>query len=295
VCRLRADVHPICPSDEGIVRLMAVPASEYSQEDLVNTIRVLGPWWFTVTEAMQDPLGDQHIAALYREQHDVLVELASAVGLPAELFRISLDGEHELSLAISLLRKRWPDDARTHLEVAVDASIDLLHRLSLAVRAHTTMRGPSVGVVDGLFVSTGGVPKRAVERVDVGPRGIIGDRQATRRHHGRAWQALCLWSGEVVESLAAEGHPIIAGSAGENISIRGLDWTDAKPGVQLRIGEVLAEVSVYALPCSKNAQWFVNGDFERMHHRREQGISRLYASIIEPGAIATGDTVSVLS
>jgi hypothetical protein len=41
------------------------------------------------------------------------------------------------------------------------------------------------GTVKGLFVSEGGVPKLPVEVAVVGYRGVDGDRQATRQHHGR--------------------------------------------------------------------------------------------------------------
>ena len=52
------------------------------------------------------------------------------------------------------------------------------------------------------------MPKQAVDSAEVGLGGHDGDRQRTRKHHGRPWQALCLWSSEVIADLAAEGHPI---------------------------------------------------------------------------------------
>lgn len=149
------------------------------------------------------------------------------------------------------------------------------------------------GAVVQVSSSAGGVPKAAVPRAQVGLRGLLDDRQDSRRHHGRPFQALCLWSLEVIEALQAEGHPIHPGAAGENITVRGIDWASLRPGTRLRIGTVLAEVSAPALPCSKNAQWFLDGDFERMHHERHPGWSRLYAWVLEPGQVATGDAVVV--
>ena len=144
----------------------------------------------------------------------------------------------------------------------------------------------------GLFTSDGGVPKRPVAEVVVDARGLAGDRQAERRHHGRPWQALCLWSAEVVERLGAEGHPIVPGAAGENVSIGGIDWVAVRPGTRLALGaEVVAEVSVPALPCKKNAQWFQDRDFTRMHHEREPGVSRMYASVLRGGRLQAGDEV----
>ena len=142
-------------------------------------------------------------------------------------------------------------------------------------------------------MSSGGVPKRAVDSAPVGLRGLDGDRQAARKHHGRVWQALCLWSADVVDRLATEGHPIAPGCAGENASIRGIDWPALRPGVRLAIGDVLCEVSAYATPCKKNAQWFTGGDFNRMGHDREPGISRVYASVLSDGIVRVGDKVVV--
>lgn len=149
-----------------------------------------------------------------------------------------------------------------------------------------------LGHVHRLNRSDGGVPKTAVDAVEVGWRGVIGDRQAARQHHGRPWQALCLWSQEVIDAFAADGHPIAAGSAGENITLRGLDWAQVRPGTRLRVGGVLCEISSWALPCKKNARWFTSGDFMLMHHDRGP-VSRAYATVLEPGSIRVGDTAEL--
>ena len=134
------------------------------------------------------------------------------------------------------------------------------------------------------------MPKAAVPEVAVDWRGVVGDRQAARQHHGRPWQALCLWSREVIDALNADGHRLRPGAAGENITIEDLPWADVRPGVRLRIGTVLCEASAYAEPCSKNAQWFAGGDFRAMHASKGP-VSRVYATVLEPGRIATGDPV----
>jgi len=149
------------------------------------------------------------------------------------------------------------------------------------------------GVVAGLFLSDGGVPKSAVDSVDIGWRGVLGDRQASRAHHGRPWQAVCLWSADVVADLARAGHPIRPGSAGENVSVRGLDWSEARPGARMSLGTVTLAVAAYAIPCSKNARWFADGDYERMSHERSDA-SRLYTRVLQPGRVGVGDTVRVV-
>ena len=153
---------------------------------------------------------------------------------------------------------------------------------------------PGAGTVVQVNRSGGGVPKFPVDEVRVGRRGLEGDTQAARLHHGRPWQALCLWSTEVLADLQAEGHPIAAGSAGENFTIEGLDWTALRGGTVLDIGEVRCQLSAGAVPCAKNAQRFSDGDFGRIHHDRHPEWTRWYASVLTPGTVRTGDTVRVV-
>jgi len=148
------------------------------------------------------------------------------------------------------------------------------------------------GSVVQLNVSQGGVPKTPVDVVEVGFAGIDTDSQNDRRHHGRPFQALCVWSEEIIDQLKADGHPIYAGAAGENITIRGIDWNTLEPGTNVAIGPTLVQISSYAVPCGKQAQWFSDRDFSRLHHDKGE-ISRLYATVLEAGSISVGDDVTV--
>jgi MOSC domain-containing protein YiiM len=157
-----------------------------------------------------------------------------------------------------------------------------------ALRAAGQLPARTQGAVAGLFRSDGGLPKTAIDRATVEWRGVVGDRQATRVHHGRPWQALCLWSSEVIDEFRAQGHPIAPGRAGENTTISGLPWKQVRTGVRLQLGEVLCEISSYATPCFQNKPWFLNGDFELIHEDRGP-VSRVYATVLQPGDIAIGD------
>lgn len=161
-----------------------------------------------------------------------------------------------------------------------------------ALRSSGALPTAGGGRVDRINRSDGGVPKLPVEAVEVDFAGVVGDRQGNRTHHGRPWQALCLWSTEVIAAFAAEGHPLVAGAAGENLTISGFDWAAMHAGLRLRIGSVLAETTMWAVPCRHNAQWFTDGRFDRMHADRGP-VSRIYATVIEPGRIATGDAMTL--
>lgn len=228
----------------------------------------------------------------------------ASIGFPAALDRLrqALDAVHEATLGVPARDEAWTRTVALG-ELEVDAAWlvrhvvhDVSHHLGDVGRGlHLLGAGAPTqeGVVAALHVSDGGVPKLPIEAAEVGDRGLVGDRQATRLHHGRPLQALCLWSGEVISALQADGHPIAPGLAGENITVTGIDWSTIRPGVQLLVGDVLAEISAYAVPCKKNAPWFSGGDFNRMSHDRHPGWSRAYAWVREPGTVRAGDPVII--
>jgi MOSC domain-containing protein YiiM len=169
------------------------------------------------------------------------------------------------------------------------------HAMNHAGRLRHMETPPQNGTVVQVNSSRGGVPKHEI----VGPaaiswHGLDTDRQDDRQNHGRPWQAVCLWSADVIESLAAEGHPIGPGKTGENITVRGLNWPAVTPGLRLRVGTALLETTPYAIPCSKNAPWFIDGNFRRMSHDLYPGWSRIYARVLEPGTVQSGDAIAVL-
>ncbi|HEX9848441.1 MAG TPA: MOSC domain-containing protein [Acidimicrobiia bacterium] len=150
-----------------------------------------------------------------------------------------------------------------------------------------------MGHVHQISTSRGGVPKLPVDRAVIDESGVSGDEQADKVNHGSPDQALCLYSLEVIESLQREGHPIQPGSAGDNITVAGLDWLEVVPGTRLVIGPVEIEITDYTGPCEKNAQWFKDGRFSRMLNSRHPGESRIYAKVLKGGAITTGDPVEL--
>jgi MOSC domain-containing protein YiiM len=145
-------------------------------------------------------------------------------------------------------------------------------------------------------LSKGGVPKLAVMQAEITKLGVAGDGQNDTANHGGPDRALCLFSLERIEAMAAEGHPIAAGSTGENVTIRGIDWDAVVPGVRLRLGtDVLVEVTRYTTPCKTNQRWFMAGDINRMHQNLNPGFSRVYAKVLQTGVIRPGDPVELLA
>ena len=147
-----------------------------------------------------------------------------------------------------------------------------------------------------ISVSDGGVPKLPVPEARITVNGVAGDRQRSPDIHGGPDRAVCLFSLEIIEALRAEGHSITPGSSGENLTISGLDWAHLKPGDRLRIGDaVKLEILSYTFPCQLNAQWFLQGNFNRINQKKHPGWSRVYARVLTEGVVRPGDSVTVES
>ncbi|MEP7064748.1 MAG: MOSC domain-containing protein [Gemmatimonadota bacterium] len=172
------------------------------------------------------------------------------------------------------------------------------NRLSdLVLNAHSSPRRTgalAAGRVVFVNVSAGGVPKLPVSEARLGPHGLGGDSQRQRRIHGGPTRALCLYSLEHIRALQSEGHPIAPGSTGENITLEGIDWMQLVPGAGLALGEAVVEITSYTEPCGQIRRSFRHGDSRRIDQDEHPGWSRVYARVITPGVIHTGDAARVL-
>jgi len=170
--------------------------------------------------------------------------------------------------------------------------------MSTDTRVHLSERfdGSRVGLVHQVNVSRGGVPKLPVAAAEVGEGGLSGDRQRNRRVHGGPMRAVCLYSFEVIERLRAEGHPIVPGATGENLTVSGLDWSLVHPGVRLRVGDtVLLEVTRFTAPCENIAPAFLQGEFPRIAVQHAPFESRVYARVLATGSVRSGDPVEIVA
>ena len=151
------------------------------------------------------------------------------------------------------------------------------------------------GTLASINRSGGGVPKRRVNGAKVSQLGLQGDSQNDKIHHGGAERAVCVYSLERIEALQREGHPIDVGTAGENITIEGIDWGMIVPGVRLRVGdEVILEIASFTSPCKTIKESFIGGRFVRISQKLHPGWSRVYARVLSEGEIHFGDQIEVV-
>jgi MOSC domain-containing protein YiiM len=77
------------------------------------------------------------------------------------------------------------------------------------------------------------------------------------------------------------------------VTIAGLDWSLVAPGMRLRLGPALVEVTSYTVPCRTIAHVFRDRRPGRVGQKARPGWSRVYARVLEPGRLAVGDAVRV--
>jgi MOSC domain-containing protein YiiM len=152
------------------------------------------------------------------------------------------------------------------------------------------------GRVVQISVSNGGLPKHAVPAARVTEAGVEGDRHRNRELHGGAERAVCLFAMERIRDLQGEGHAIVPGSLGENLTVEGIDWDAVLPKSRILLGEDVAlEVTRYTSPCVNIKTAFKGGDFSRISQNRHAGWSRVYARVLVPGTVRAGDAVRILA
>jgi MOSC domain-containing protein YiiM/GNAT superfamily N-acetyltransferase len=153
----------------------------------------------------------------------------------------------------------------------------------------------AVGRVVHVNVSAGGVPKHAVSRAWIGRLGLAGDVQAHPGIHGGPHRAVCLLAIEVIRRVAAEGHPIVPGSVGENLTTEGVELARLEPGTRLRFdGGLELEISAPANPCDTIRGSFSDGKSGRISILRFPTDSRVYARVLTEGTVSSGDAFAVL-
>ena len=140
-----------------------------------------------------------------------------------------------------------------------------------------------MGILLGIFTSNGGVPKLPVVSAQIDANGIVGDACNNKKHHGGPMKAICVLENELLVKLQSEGHPIQAGTTGENILVEGYNL---EVGKVFDVGEVRLEVVSDATPCWKIADSFAEGDYNRMSNEKYPGDTRWYCKVLKPGRIS---------
>lgn len=256
-------------------RTVVVGDHRYEGVDAERTIASIAQLWAHHAHATRtafDALADELIERL---------STASGVEAPA-----SGDADSRITMLATTIGGRLDEFDDENLARVLSALWD-----TLALVRDTSVT--HVGRIERLFAGSG-LPKPEVDSFAIDWSGPVGDVRRSRVHHGRPHQAVCIWSTAVIGDLAAEGHPIAPGCAGENLTLSGVPWDAMRPGALVGVGSARLRLTAYTTPCSSNAEWFAGREFDRMSHLRGD-VSRLYAMVLAPGSVAVGDRVVVHS
>ncbi len=155
------------------------------------------------------------------------------------------------------------------------------------------------GILIAINVSLGGVPKLPVATAAISVDGVAGDRQKDRKWHGGAERAVSVLAMSVIRELQQQGHTIVPGSTGDNLTIDGFSAEELIPGARLLIGDETAtgvelELTKWLEPCSKIASSFRARDIKAFAHKTNPCHSRLGARVLRAGSVTTGDAVTLV-
>ena len=104
----------------------------------------------------------------------------------------------------------------------------------------------------GKAISTAIFKKPVDTPIYISKTGLEGDTQVDLENHGGSDKAVYAFSSDHYQYWQEIlGRPLNYGVFGENLTISGLDETQLHIGDQLRIGEVILEVSQPRVPCYK--------------------------------------------
>jgi MOSC domain-containing protein YiiM len=131
-------------------------------------------------------------------------------------------------------------------------------------------------------------------RVAVRGVNVEGDDQGDRSVHGGPDRAVYAYASEDYAWWSAQlARALGAGSFGENLTLEGLDVTQALVGERWAVGSVVLEVSCPRIPCWKLARRMEDPLFvRRFAEARRPGT---YLRIVEEGELGAGDAVEVLA
>jgi MOSC domain-containing protein YiiM len=130
-------------------------------------------------------------------------------------------------------------------------------------------------------------------RVPVTGVNLAGDDQADRRFHGGEDKAVYAYAREDYEWWAGElGRALEPGTFGENLTVEGLDVTDALVGERWSVGSVVLEVAGPRTPCWKIGARM--GDAEFPVWFAAAGRPGAYLRIVNEGELGAGDGIEVV-
>jgi MOSC domain-containing protein YiiM len=140
-----------------------------------------------------------------------------------------------------------------------------------------------------------GIDKRpAAHPVRVDVEGLAGDTICDIQNHGGPDQAVYAYSTADLDFWAEQlGRPVRPGNVGENLTVSGVDCSHAVIGERWRVGGAVLRVTGPRTPCRVFAGFLDVRDMVKRF--LAAGRPGCYLAVVQPGPVAAGDAVTVLS
>ena len=130
-------------------------------------------------------------------------------------------------------------------------------------------------------------------RVLAADTNLDGDDQADRRVHGGTTKAIYAYSAEDYEWWAGElGSPVAPGTFGDNLTVAGVDLSEAVVGERWRVGMATVRVTEPRIPCFKLG--IRMGDASFVDRFAAAGRPGSYLAIERGGEIGADDPIDLV-
>ena len=139
-----------------------------------------------------------------------------------------------------------------------------------------------------------GLPKWPVPSVEVTKDGLTGDFNHYRHDvkNDSPNLAILIMPLETLQDIQADGWPVRPGDVGENITTSGIRYEDLSPGMQLRIGKSIVQITEVCRPCRNLGHLsYVGPDQIAAFIKSTLGRRGWYARVITPGRLQVGDRI----
>jgi MOSC domain-containing protein YiiM len=149
-------------------------------------------------------------------------------------------------------------------------------------------------VIDGKSITTGIFKEPVSGRIALRGVNVGGDDQADRSVHGGPDRAAYVYAAEDYawwEDELARALP--PGTFGENLTVHGLDVSNARIGEEWQIGTALVQVTSPRVPCFKLAAKMNDPKIVKKFARALR--PGAYLRIVTEGDIGAGDAITVVS
>ncbi len=145
---------------------------------------------------------------------------------------------------------------------------------------------------NGEQVSTGIFKAPISGPVQISRMGVEGDTIVDGSVHGGVDQAVYLYGTEDYAWWASEiGEDISPGTFGENLTTQGIDFSELVIGDQLKIGDVVLEITAPRTPCFKLATRMADSGFAKKFVRAVR--PGAYARVLKEGIVTAGDKIEL--